>query len=308
MGLLSQHIIPEWRQPELALFTSAALGFVKHATRSDAAQGYLVLRQKISPHRRSSAWEGNDRPNTLALLHSGEAVVNLGERNTLTNQLIEFQLSLEIVLGQKWEVARRTRSTITRSCDLFLAYQRAETQRYIRIKVDLTKDDDPSSRSHRFQGLLQAFFVSGRIKAVICPTPCRQVTYGIHCIVACRIDRSLFQVSDRPHRWRQSGWPEPGTLLSSTLRPTAPHPKTATLEPGETFATRATAPTPVITPQPIRQARSNGMSLETGMAPASGTTQYSACDETKIWWWSFAPLQLSLVQPSMSCPLELLRA
>jgi hypothetical protein len=43
---------------------------------------------------------------------------------------------------------------------------------------------------------------------------------------------------------------------------------------------RVAAPTPVITPQPIRQARSNGIAFGTAIAPDSGTTLYCACEET----------------------------
>ena len=43
-------------------------------------------------------------------------------------------------------------------------------------------------------------------------------------------------------------------------RPTPPQPKTATVEPGSTFAVLSAAPTPVVTPQPISAARSSGMS------------------------------------------------
>ena len=45
------------------------------------------------------------------------------------------------------------------------------------------------------------------------------------------------------------------------LRPTPPQPITATVEPGSTLAVLNTAPTPVVTPQPISAARSRGMSL-----------------------------------------------
>ncbi len=41
-----------------------------------------------------------------------------------------------------------------------------------------------------------------------------------------------------------------------TLRPTPPQPNTATDEPGLTFAVLNTAPTPVVTAQPTRAARS----------------------------------------------------
>ena len=43
-------------------------------------------------------------------------------------------------------------------------------------------------------------------------------------------------------------------------RPTPPAPNTATVAPGSTRAVLSTAPTPVVTPQPISAARSSGMS------------------------------------------------
>ena len=51
---------------------------------------------------------------------------------------------------------------------------------------------------------------------------------------------------------------------------------TTTEEPGSTFAAFTTAPTPVMTPQPINEARSNGTSLPILIAAASGTTSSSA--------------------------------
>jgi hypothetical protein len=47
--VLSHLIVPEWCEPELAPLTTAALRFVKHATRRDAVRRDLVLRQKVSP-------------------------------------------------------------------------------------------------------------------------------------------------------------------------------------------------------------------------------------------------------------------
>ena len=61
-------------------------------------------------------------------------------------------------------------------------------------------------------------------------------------------------------------------------------------------------PTPVMTPQPMRQARSNGISKGMGTAPDSGTTQYSAWEETAEKWWSFTPSRLSREVPSMRWP------
>ena len=61
----------------------------------------------------------------------------------------------------------------------------------------------------------------------------------------------------------------------TTLRPTPPAPITATREPFGTRAALVTAPTPVITAQPIVASASNGMSRATGMAPPSGTTTKS---------------------------------
>ena len=56
-------------------------------------------------------------------------------------------------------------------------------------------------------------------------------------------------------------WPAPAMAAPwMQLSPTPPHPITATVEPGSTLAVLNTAPTPVVTPQPIRAARSSGMS------------------------------------------------
>ena len=85
--------------------------------------------------------------------------------------------------------------------------------------------------------------------------------------------------------------------------PTPPQPKTATDEPGVTFAVLIAAPTPVITPQPIRQARSKGISLGTGIAPDSGTTQYSAWEQIIEKWCSFRPPRVRREVPSSRCPL-----
>ena len=75
--------------------------------------------------------------------------------------------------------------------------------------------------------------------------------------------------------------PAPASRAPCTaFRPTAPQPITATEAPASTGATRVAAPTPVITPQPIRQARSNGISFGTLIAPDCGTTAYCACDDT----------------------------
>ena len=57
-----------------------------------------------------------------------------------------------------------------------------------------------------------------------------------------------------------------------TFSPTPPTPKTAMLAPGGTWAVLITAPTPVMTEQPIRAARSSGMSGRIGIALDSATT------------------------------------
>ena len=56
-----------------------------------------------------------------------------------------------------------------------------------------------------------------------------------------------------------------------TFRPTPPAPKTAAVVPGSTCAVLMAAPTPVVTPQPMREACGNGMSLSMGMAATSLT-------------------------------------
>jgi len=57
-----------------------------------------------------------------------------------------------------------------------------------------------------------------------------------------------------------------------TLRPTPPTPKTAMLAPAGTAAVLITAPTPVMTEQPIRAARSSGIAGSMRIAHDSWTT------------------------------------
>ena len=59
----------------------------------------------------------------------------------------------------------------------------------------------------------------------------------------------------------------------TTLSPMPPQPMMATVDPGSTLAVRNTAPRPVVTPQPMRAARSSGI---------SGVTFTSACSCTSI--------------------------
>ena len=59
-------------------------------------------------------------------------------------------------------------------------------------------------------------------------------------------------------------------------RPMPPAPKTATVEPGSTFAVFSTAPTPVMTPQPMSAARSSGMSSRIFTTAFSCSSIFSA--------------------------------
>src|SRR5919108_1676033 len=61
-----------------------------------------------------------------------------------------------------------------------------------------------------------------------------------------------------------------------TLRPTPPQPNTATEEPGATLAVLKTAPTPVVTPQPTRAARSSGILGSILTRLSTCTVAYSA--------------------------------
>ena len=69
------------------------------------------------------------------------------------------------------------------------------------------------------------------------------------------------------------------------LRPMPPQPITATVEPGSTLAVLNTAPRPVVTPQPMRAARSSGMSLRIFTSPCSWISICSAkLDRSKKWY------------------------
>ena len=68
-------------------------------------------------------------------------------------------------------------------------------------------------------------------------------------------------------------------------RPMPPQPITATVSPGSTLAVLNTAPTPVITPQPISAARSSGMSSRIFTTAFSCTSICSAKDDRLMNWW-----------------------
>ena len=65
-------------------------------------------------------------------------------------------------------------------------------------------------------------------------------------------------------------------IVAGTLRPTPPHPMTATLSPVLTCPTLRTAPKPVITPQPSRAPCQSGNPGGSLTAPWPSTTVYSA--------------------------------
>ena len=75
--------------------------------------------------------------------------------------------------------------------------------------------------------------------------------------------------------------------------PTPPHPMTATVAPGSTAAVWITAPTPVVTPQPISAARSSGMSSRIFAMACSCRSMYSANEERFRNWAIDSPPLLS---------------
>ena len=68
------------------------------------------------------------------------------------------------------------------------------------------------------------------------------------------------------------------------LRPTPPAPNTATLLPGRRWAVLSTAPTPVVTAQPMSAATVGGMSLSSTTQHSSGTTVWSAKQARALKW------------------------
>jgi hypothetical protein len=73
------------------------------------------------------------------------------------------------------------------------------------------------------------------------------------------------------------------------LRPMPPTPNTAIVAPVSTLARLTTAPKPVMTPQPISAARSNGTRGSIEIAPCSRTTVYSANTEALANWKAGLP-------------------
>ena len=88
-----------------------------------------------------------------------------------------------------------------------------------------------------------------------------------------------------------------------TLRPTPPTPKTAAVSPGFTLARFRTAPTPVRTPQPMRQADEKGMSFGMRTACTSLTIVTSEKTEAAAKFEAGSPLKVNGVE---MLPSELL--
>ncbi len=80
------------------------------------------------------------------------------------------------------------------------------------------------------------------------------------------------------------GWAPASAAPITTERPTPPQPITTTDAPGSTRAVFVTAPTPVVTEQPIKQATSNGTLAGIGTTALAGTTAASANVPTERYW------------------------
>ena len=81
-----------------------------------------------------------------------------------------------------------------------------------------------------------------------------------------------------------------------TFRPTPPTPKTAAVSPGLTLARFSTAPTPVSTPQPMRQADDSGTSLGMRTAWTSLTTVTSEKTDAAAKFDAGSPLKVNGVE------------
>ena len=95
--------------------------------------------------------------------------------------------------------------------------------------------------------------------------------------IACVAPNSLARLSLEPTVSMAMIRPAPAMAAPLTAdRPTPPQPMMATSMPGSTLAVWKTAPTPVITPQPMSAARSSGMSSRTFTSACSCTSIISA--------------------------------
>ena len=84
--------------------------------------------------------------------------------------------------------------------------------------------------------------------------------------------------------------PAPAIRAPATAAsPTPPQPRMATVSPGWTFAVWMIEPMPVVTAQPIRAARSNGMSRRIATQACSWISICSANDDRLRYWFSAAP-------------------
>ena len=85
-------------------------------------------------------------------------------------------------------------------------------------------------------------------------------------------------------------------------RPTPPAPMTSSARPAHSPTTLSTAPTPVITAQPVMAAIGEGIASGTLTTDFSETTARSAKHDTPIRWWTSRPSRRSRVVPSSGRP------
>src|SRR5262245_3776115 len=139
--------------------------------------------------------------------------------------------------------------------------------------------------------------VSARIASTALPADVASTTCVAPCARASSSfsgTRSTAMIGEAPAR----------RAAAITWRPTPPYPRTATASPPWTFATFATAPAPVTTPQPRSAACHSGSSSGIRTAPPAATTVYSEKHAVRRPCWSVVPSgRRRRLVPSMSIPV-----
>ena len=224
-------------------------------SRPGGAQGGLLV------IRTTYLGKANHLPGHFAAKQGCKRFVDVFQRDLTGNHLIEFQLAVQIHLDVARHVDPETVRAHARTLDFFLLQEVRTVQLDLRAYRNHADHRRRAAFGQHRKRLLRGLFEADGLEGVSTPPPVRSLTCctgspseAFTRSVApqiCASSSLLARVSMAMMR------PAPAMAAPWTaLSPTPPQPITATVLPGGTLAVLITAPTPVVTPQPISAALS----------------------------------------------------
>src|SRR5262249_35639710 len=107
--------------------------------------------------------EHHDGADRLAAAQGRKAVVDGGERDALSDQLVEQQAAVEIGLRQHRKIAPWPGAAVARAADALFLHQRAPAEGDVLLDVDLAEPDDLAAGPHRFGAEAERGAAAGRL-------------------------------------------------------------------------------------------------------------------------------------------------